>query len=175
MLTHKIVLRLFILLGQFLLLLCCLFYADYVYRTDIRPDQLALDSYHKTKCLIMSKKLSTKGHYFRRYRADFLVNYHANGAQYNRWVSGNGLDMSYTRDSASQEQLLSDYENGVNYPCWYKHDDAESSFLVPRKKWFFLTPLILPAVIALILLICFIRSIFVLLGARKTKHIKAKK
>lgn len=142
-------------LVQFVLLLCLLIWLDYVYLTNIRPDILANERFQQTECFVMSKKLSSKGKYYHRYRADFLINYHANGAQYNRWVTGNGLDMTYTANNVSQEQMLSNFENGTNYTCWYDPDNAERVMLVRRERWFSLHTFILPAVAAFITAICF--------------------
>src|SRR3990167_5384159 len=130
---HQTSNRICILLGQFIVLLLGFIYLDYVYLMDIRPDQLAKQRFTQTQCLIMSKKLSAKGKIIRRYRADFLVSYHADGGQYNRWVSGNGLDRSHTIRNTTQEKLLTDYENGSNYTCWYNPKNPEEAFLVPRK------------------------------------------
>src|SRR3990167_6442735 len=146
------------LLAQFFILLCLFIYLDYVYLTNMRSDIWAKENFQRTECFVMSKKLSTKGKFYRRFRADFLINYHANGVQYNRWVSGNGLDMTYTGKNASQEKLLSNYENGTNYSCWYDPDNAERVMLVQRSSWFSLHGFILPALAALVTAYYFFRS-----------------
>lgn len=161
--------NIFILLGQFFITLLAFIYLDYVYLANIRPDQLAKQQFVQTDCLVMSKKLSTKGKILRRYRADFLVNYHANGAQYNRWVSANGLDMSHTIRNNTQQKLLSDYENGITYPCWYNSKNAEEAFLVPRNNWLSL-PMFLVALIGLGTFILFIKNGVLLFRSMNDTH-----
>lgn len=167
--------RIFILMIQFLILLVSCVYIDYLYLTNIRPDQLAKANFVKTECLVMSKKLSSRGQYLHRYRADFLVNYHANGVQYNRWVSGNGLDFSYSLNSTPEEQLLSDYEDGHHYACWYNPENAEEAYLVPRRHYLSLLPLIVPALAIMTVLILFIRSAFRLFRSKKEDQKKSVK
>lgn len=150
--------RVLFMLGQFFVLISCIIYIDYIYLTNIRPDQTAKLTFRQTECFIMSKKLSSKGKFFKRYRADFLVNYNADGAQYHRWVAGNGLDSSYSYDSRSQASLLSDYENGNNYPCWVNPENAEMAVLKFRDSWLSLYGIIFPAVTGLLMLILFIRN-----------------
>lgn len=161
--------NIFILLGQFFISLLAFIYLDYVYLANIRPDQLAKQEFVQTDCLVMSKKLSTKGKIIRRYRADFLVNYHANDVQYNRWVSANGLDMAHTIRNNTQQKLLSDYENGRNYPCWYNPENAEEAFLVPRSDWLSL-PMVLVALIGLAAFILFIKNVVLLLRGMNDTH-----
>jgi hypothetical protein len=152
--------RILKLLVQFLILLVSFIYIDYVYFTNILPDQRARINFRETECLMLSKKLSTKGKIFHRARADFLVSYRANGTQYNRWVSGNGLDMNYTMSIASQELVLAEYQNGRNYTCWYNPDNAEMVALSLRHSWVSLYFLIIPVIAGLVALILFLRNIW---------------
>lgn len=166
------------LLAQFLIFLCLFIYLDYVYLANMRPDMLAKENFLRTECFVMSKKLSTKGKFYRRFRADFLINYHANGVQYNRWVSGNGLDMTYTGNNASQEKLLSNFDNGKNYSCWYDPANAERVTLVQRSSWFSLQGFIFPALAALITVYYFFRNAWKLAllmrDKRQDKHHQTK-
>lgn len=164
----KISNNVFILLGQFIFSLLAFIYLDYVYLVNIRPDQLAKQEFVQTDCLVMSKKLSSKGKIIRRYRADFLINYHANGAQYNRWVSGNGLDMSHSMQDDPQLTLLSNYDDGVSYPCWYNPKNAEEAFLVLRHRWLSL-PTFLVALTGFISLILFIKNTVLLFRSMNMK------
>lgn len=159
---NKTLLRIFLLLGQLLVLVFCIVYIDYIFITNIRPDQYASQNFVKTDCFIMSKKLSTTDTYVRRYRADFLINYHANGVQYNRWVSGNGLDMTYSLSNSTEEQSLSDYENGSNYTCWYDPKNPEVALLVMRRNWYVTLPLIIPAVVGVISFFLVLKNVIVL-------------
>lgn len=170
--TTNIILK---LLVQFLVLLCLFIYLDYVYLTNIRPDVLAKERFQATQCFVMSKKLSTKGKFYRRFRADFLINYHAKGAQYNRWVSGNGLDMAYTGNNVSQEQLLSNYDDGTNYTCWYDPENAERVILVQRNNWLPLYTFIIPALAAFIMAFYFFKSAFRMLKIMREKSNNQKK
>jgi hypothetical protein len=159
--------KIVMMLGQLIVLAVCFYNINYVYQTSIRPDLAARQNFRETECFIMSKKLSTKGKYFRGYRADFLINYHANGVQYNRWVSGNGLDMSYTSNNASQEQMLSDYEDGVNYSCWYNPENAEIAVLVLRQNWFTNTSLIISLIVSVMMILLLIKNSLQLLFRMK--------
>jgi hypothetical protein len=162
--------RILILLMQFLILLGSFIYADYIYLANIRPDQLIKNNFTQTECLIMSKKISTKGKFFHRSRADFLINYHANGVQYNRWVSGNGLDMSYGRNGQVQDQLLAEYKIGGSYTCWYNQENAEVAVLLLRHGWSLIYPLLLPMLIGLTALILFMKTGWQLLAAMRNKN-----
>ncbi|HTM63608.1 MAG TPA: hypothetical protein VL360_03805 [Gammaproteobacteria bacterium] len=153
--------RILILLAQFVILLCFIIYFDFLYFTNFRPDIQAEQNFQQSQCLVMSKKLVTRGKFFKRYRAEFLVNYHANGAQYNRWVSGNGLDNSYSHNETSQEVILSNYDNGVNYQCWYDPKNAEKIILLFRQNWYSLYSFILPGIAGLIVLLFFCKSTLV--------------
>lgn len=162
--------RVLILLGQFLVLVFCFIYLDFVYLTNIRPDQLAKETFLQTNCFIMSKKLSTKGKFVRRYRADFLINYHANGVQYNRWVSGNGLDMSYSMNSSAEEQMLTNYDNGGNYTCWYNPGNAEMAVLVMRRNWLPVVSLIIPLLAGIVMVLSITRTGLALLRRKDEKR-----
>jgi hypothetical protein len=158
--------------GQFLVLAFCVVYLDFIYISNIRPDQLASQNFVKTDCLIMSKKLSTTGNYVRRYRADILINYRANGVQYNRWVSGNGLDASYAFSNTNQELILSDYKNGGNYSCWYDPKNPEVALLVMRHTWYVMLPLIIPAFVGMIAFLFLLKNGLVLLGVMRENRRK---
>lgn len=166
--------RVLIMLAQFGALLGCLIYLDYVYLTNVRPDQLAKKHFAATECFIMTKKLSTKGNFLRRYRADFLVNYETKGAVYHRWVSGDGLNQAYTRRSESQTQLLSHYDDGHNYVCWYNPDNPEEVLLVPRQIKSFLLAMILPTLMSVVALGFFLHSGWVVLRRVSAKKIAQK-
>ena len=145
------------MVAEFVMLLCSLIYLDYIYLVNVRPDQLAAVNFVQTECFIMSKKLSTKGKILRRYRADFLINYQAKGAQYTLWVSGNGLDKSYSRGSDSQEKILAEFKDGSNHPCWYNPDNPEKAYLLERSYWSYFTPFLWPVMIMLVMLALFIK------------------
>ncbi len=163
--------RVLVMLVQFLLLLGCLIYMDYLYITQVRREHLAAQKFVETQCFVMTKKLSTKGRFFRRYRADFLINYAANGAQYTRWVTGNGLDTSYISNSASQSKVLSNFADGKNYPCWYNAQNPEEVVLVHRNQWSSTLTFIIPGLVALMTFFFFAKNIFLmLLRARDKKN-----
>lgn len=164
--------RVLFMLAEFMLLLGCIIYIDYIYLTKIRPDQLAKLHFVQTDCLIMSKKLSTKGHVFHRYRADFLITYQAKGVQYTRWVSGNGLDKAYYRNNEKQEKLLSEFKDGNNYPCWYNPAKPAAALLVQRASWTYWSPFIWPAIVGLVALLLFIKHAWSLLMLNKRNKIK---
>lgn len=155
--------RIVLFIGQFIVLVACLSYIAYHYNFDVLPDKLAKRKFHETNCFITSKKLSAHGSFFRTYRADFLISYNVNSVQYNRWVSGNGLDTSYTQNESEQEDILSQFDVGRMYHCWYDPDNPQLSILVPRHNWLSIFPLILPAIIGIIVLYYALKSLFKLM------------
>ncbi len=166
--------HIFYMLLQFFIMLCSIIYLDYIYITNIRPDHVGAESFEKTDCFVMSKKISMKGKLLRRARAEFLISYHANGVQYTRWVYGNGLDTAYTTNSVQQEQLLADYKIGGNYTCRFNTTNPEEVLLIMRSGWSMLTPLVIPGLAGLIFLILFIKNGLKLVFAIRKKINKFK-
>lgn len=155
------------LIGQLIVLLLCLTYIGYSYFVDIIPDKAIKQHFQSTTCFLTSKRLTSHGFFlFRRYRAEFLITYNVNGVQYNRWVSGNGLDNELTRNESEQEDLLSQFEVGRTYQCWYDADNPHISILVPRHNWVSIFPLMIPATIGVIALYFVLRSLFLLMPKR---------
>lgn len=156
--TH--IFRQFILLiAEIIIILLCLGYIKYIYDTDILPDKQAKSIFQPADCFVISKKISTKGHLIHRYRADFLVSYNVKGAQYNRWVSGNGLNLSYYRDKKTQEDIFARYDIGQRYPCWYNPDMPQFAILMVRNNWTSTFPLIIPTIVSLIVLYLLINTL----------------
>jgi hypothetical protein len=127
--THHPVAR---LLGQLMVLAAALAYIWYLYSTQVLPNQTIRTTFRETSCFITSKKLSTRHHFFRSYRADFLVSYRGGAAQYTRWVSGNGINQAYRRHSSEEKEILSSYEIGETYLCWFDPDNPQVVALVLR-------------------------------------------
>tara|TARA_R110000868_G_scaffold3523_4_gene22365 strand:+ start:193 stop:720 length:528 start_codon:yes stop_codon:yes gene_type:complete len=157
------------MLVQFFALLGCMVYINFVYLTNIRPDQLAKESFVASECFVMSKKLSSQGGLFRRYRSDFLISYQADGVQYHHWVSGNGLDRSYMHSAASQRKLLSAFADGKNYVCWVSPDDPEIVLLVQRESWSSIYPMLAPVLIGCIILFFFLKNVLMVWREMKNK------
>lgn len=164
----------FLLIGQLCVLLACLAYVFFTYSFNINPDKQVKQSFLHTDCFLLSKKLSSKGHILRQYRADFRVSYTVNNVQYTRWVSGNGLDNSFMHDATEQEEVLSQFDDGGSYPCWYNPTDPEEVVLVMRKNWTSTFPLMLPAVIFILAFYFFVKNILRMIFTR-SKSIKKKK
>lgn len=161
--------RLLLLAGQIVVLLICFIYLEHVYIKNILPDKTAKDSFVQTQCLLLDKKLSSKGRLLSQYRADFLIAYNINDVAYQRWVSGNGLDNSWARTRANQELLLSQYQVNANYDCWYNPAYPSIAILVMRHNWLSTLPLILPSIISVITLYYLLKNISLLLAAIKYK------
>jgi len=151
--------RMMLLLGQFLVLIICISALNYAYHMNINPDRQVIASYVKTECFLLSKKLTTKDRFVHLYRADFRISYTVDNVQYTKWVSGNGLDNSFTRHAVEQENILSQFEDGGTYPCWYNPDDPGSVVLLVRKNWTSTFPLIVPTVIFVFVFYYFIKSV----------------
>src|ERR1700704_4263032 len=98
--------RIALLIGQLIIILFCIGYIDYVYYVNIYPDKKVKENFQQNSCFLVNKRLASKGHLLHQYRSEFLVNYSVNGVQYSRWVSGNGLDYSYTSNSTLEQNTL---------------------------------------------------------------------
>jgi hypothetical protein len=120
----------------------------------------------------MNKKISTKGKFPRKYRADFLVSYQADGVQYTRWVSANGLDRGFSRHVAAQDQALTLFNDGKSYPCWYNPENPEMIMLVQREFWSYFSPVILPALAGIVAGILFIKNIWLTIRLKKRSMIR---
>lgn len=160
-------------IAQFIVIIACMGYIDFVYYNDILPDKEVKENFVQTDCTINDKQLATKGHVVHSYRANFLVTYAANGVGYRAWVTGNGLDQAYFSDQTVQQEALDSFAVGGTYPCWYNPDTPQIVVLVLRQNWTSTLPLLIPSVVALIALYYFLRNLFILLGiiSHKTKDI----
>lgn len=161
--------RIALLIGQVIVLIICIGYIEYYYFTKILPDKQAKEIYTEASCLLLDKKLTTKGRILRSYRADFLISYNAKGVQYNHWVSGNGLDYSFSRNITAQQNILAQYATGASYPCYYNPDHPEIVVFILRHHWLSTFPLIVPFIVGLITLYYFLKTIFQLVGAATIK------
>ncbi len=155
-----------LLIGQLVILFFCIFYMGNYYNENIYPEKRAKEIFQQTNCFILSKKMSTISYHFtQHYRADFLISYNVGGTQYNRWVSGNGLDMEFGPNVANQERFLTQYAVGGTYPCWYDPDAPSTAVLNMRLNWLSTFPLIIPSVIGIIVLYYLLENIFDIAGA----------
>jgi hypothetical protein len=156
--------RIALLIGQVIVLLACVTYIEFVYTTNILPDKEAKESYNEASCFVISKRLNAQGQFAENYRADFLISYNVNRVQYNHWVSGNGLDMKFTQNRTGQEKILSRFDVGGTYPCWFNPKNPEVSILVLRHNWLSTFPLMIPSVISLIIIYYLMKNLFELIS-----------
>lgn len=161
--------QLALLIAQFIVILLSLFYIQHVYFVNVYPDKHVKENFGQTECFVASKQLTTKGHVIHRYRANFNINYTVNGVQYNKWVSGNGLDSAYTHNREVEEDILSQYTQGNSYPCWYNPDNAAQVVLVLRHSWMSTTPLIVPSLVAVLTFYFFLKNLFEVMGKATIK------
>lgn len=157
--------RIALLVGQFIVLVGVIGYIEHVYTANILPDKQAKETYQMTDCFLIGKKLTTRGRLIHGYRAGFLISYNVNGVQYNRWVSGNGLDISLTQNAAEQENILSRFYVGGTYPCWYDPANPQLSILVMRHDWLSTFPLIVPSIVGVIAFYYFLKNLLQLIPA----------
>lgn len=163
--------RVALIFGQFIVLILCLIYFEYLYKVNISADKKAAASFQQTDCFIISKKLNIKSHFINRYRADFLISYNVNGVQYHHWVSGNGLDSSFNQNQGAQEDILTRFDVGGTYPCWFNPEKPHIAFIVKRHNWLSAFPLILPFLLGSITLFYFMKNVIELL--RKSKRVRS--
>lgn len=156
--------------GQIIALVLCLIYFQYLYKVNISLDKKAATFFQQTDCFIVSKKLNIKSRLIDGYRADFLISYNVNGVQYHHWISGNGLDVSFSLNQGAQEDILTRFDVGGTYPCWFNPEKPHIAFIVKRHNWLSALALIFPSLIGLITLFYFMKNVIELL--RKSKRIK---
>lgn len=164
-----------ILIGQAIVLLLCAAYIHHGFFVNINPDKQVTETFKMTECFLLSKKLTMRGHVIPQYRADFRVSYNVNNVQYTKWVSGNGLDTSFTHNNAEQENILSQYDNGMTYPCWYNPDDHGEVVFVLRKNWSDSYALMVPSVIFIIVGYYFSKNVITLFQHIKSKRARGRK
>jgi hypothetical protein len=164
--------RLGLLVVQLLLVLLCAGYVGYVYYADIIPEKQVKKSFTLTNCSILNKRLSEKGSDVKKYRADFLISYTVKNVQYNRWVSGDGLEMLFDKVKSNQDELLTKYNVDKTYACWYNPLIPQVAVLVLKHNWAPTMPLLAPIIIGLVFLTSFLITLFRFSGV---KRIKAKK
>jgi hypothetical protein len=167
--------RLALLVIQLILVLLCAGYVEYVYYADIHPERQVKKDFTRTDCVILNKRLSEKGSDAKKYRADFLISYNVKGVQYNRWVSGDGLEMIYSKDKAAQEKLSGKYAAGKHYTCWFNPRLPQVAVLVTKHDWNPMLPLLAPIIVGLIALFFFLRNLFQLAKTKKNKETKHSK
>jgi hypothetical protein len=155
-------------IAQLLVLVLCLWYIEFIYYANIYPDQSVKTTYTATACTLIQKKLLAHGQYVHRYRADFLMKFVVEGAQYQAWASANGLDRSFTTDLASQNAALMRFNIQKDYPCWYNPEVPQLVVLVMRNNWSATFPLFIPAVIGIMMLYFSSRNLLGLLGVTKS-------
>lgn len=161
--------RIALLCFQLVLVLLCASYIEYVYYADIYPERQVKKTFISTPCQLINSRMSVRGQQSEKYRADFLISYVVKGVQYNRWVSGNGLEMLFTKEKALQDELLNKYKVGNQYTCWYNPVLPQVSVLIPKHNWQSALPLLLPFIIGLIALVFFFRNLLLLPNAGKEK------
>lgn len=170
---------LFLLIGQILLVVLCIGCIEFIYYRDILPDKVVSETYIETQCTIVDEQVEKRGKIVPLYRANFLINYTSTeGNSYNTWVSGNGLDQTFSTDKTMQEDVLDEYDIGQVYPCWYNPQAPEIAVLVLRQSWASTFPLFIPSVILLIVLYFVWRTVSQLLEAiaeKKQEHLNQRK
>lgn len=167
--------RIALLFFQLVVVLLCAGYIEYIYYADIYPERQVKKVFTPADCSIINSRLSQKGDSKIKYRADFLITYNVKGVQYNRWVSGNGLEMLYSDDRGLQEELLGKYTAGNTYTCWYNPLLPQVSVLVAKHNWHSLLPLLIPFVIGVIALLFFFKSLLQLPGVNEKPKARSRK
>ena len=167
--------RLIVLIAEGVVLLFCLSLASHLFFVHLLPDRKVKESFLQTECFLMDKKLITQGHVIQKYRSDFLVSYNVKGVQYNRWVSGNGLDMAFSHSRDSQEKALAAFTVGKNYMCWFNPASPQTALLVMRHNWIAVAPLVMLGIVGVISLFYFLKTFAWLLVATTAPRKKKRK
>lgn len=120
---------------QSIIIIIGIWYAVFLYYTDILSNRQVEQTFEKTQCHILQAKLSTKKWLVRWYRADFKVSYSVQGPEYLSDVLGYGVDHSFTTDQAPQQFLLRTFLVGKSYPCWYNSLAPHVVVLAPKHRF----------------------------------------
>lgn len=162
-------------MAQTIVLVFCFVYVDRIYYLNILPDKLVDETYGVTNCTITAKQLTTKGHLIHKYRADFMVNYVANGVQYQSVASGNGLDRTMTSNQMSQQEILSQFDMGSTYPCWYNPVTPQIIVLVQRHSWTSTFPLVVPTLVGVVMVFYMLKTLFMILEAWRHRVVEKRR
>lgn len=154
---------------QLIVLLICIWFIQYIYQGDIRPDEVVEGTFSETICKVDDKKL-TEDPTGKAYRPELLLSYEVSGTGYQRWITANGLDPSFKSDRILQQNQLNRYTIGSTYPCWYDPSAPQVVVLVFKQEWFSTLPLFFPIVIALAMLYYMLRSIIVFIAVLRNKQ-----
>lgn len=141
---NRLILTIF---GQVIILIVCVSYIFYEYLLFIAAEKNVAEHFKETVCLVTNKRLLVENQF---YRADFLIHYTVNGTSYFNWVTAKGLDQSLS-DYKSENALLSYFDIGTAYPCWYDPDDPRVAVLVLHHNWLSTFPLMIPVSISIIM------------------------
>jgi hypothetical protein len=167
--------RIILFFSQLIVVLLCVLYITHIYTMNILPDKQAKETFDETRCTILSEKLEVKGRVFHRYRADFFITYTVDNKPYALWVNGNGLDISFTQNKREQEQIISLFDIGEMYPCWYNPENPSMVVLVQRHNWRSTFPLMVPSVVGVIAFYYMLKSFFLFFGEAKQRSRQIKK
>ncbi len=165
---------LFLFILQIIIFIACISFIEFFYYTNIYPDKHVKEAYQQTQCTILQKQLTASGD---NYRSDFAVTYLFNGAKYQSYSTGNGLDLAFTSDRQSQEDILAQFDIGQDYTCWVSPKHPNRVVLVLRHSWTSTFPLLIPTIVALITLYYIFQSIFIVFGmtTQKIRTLKNRK
>ena len=156
---------------QLILLVLCLVMISLKYADNIRPDKRVAEVFALTNCTVVGKVLTTEDtHFGKGYRADFTLDYLANGVNMRGAAGSNGLDYTLTSDVDSQQELLDEYQVGLVYSCWYDLQNPQTVVLILRHSWGSALPLIIPSIAAVLLLFFLFSS-----GANLMRALAAKR
>lgn len=157
--NRSLVRNFLLLTAQIILIFLCVADIWYFYTTNILPDKQIMQNYAKNNCLLANKELLTHGKVLPRYRADFQLTYKVDNKTYTQWVSGNGLDMSFSADRNAEASLLKEFIVGGVYPCWVDMSNPNKVVLVFRQNWQSVLHLFVPFIVIIILFYYVTRTI----------------
>lgn len=108
------------------------------------PDWRAKHKFVETTCEILERRVVEEGQPASlRYRPEFHIRYEVGGHTYQVWTYE--LPRLSTTDLPASEALISQFEVGRRYPCWYDPFDPAQAVLVREYNLFAWLLLLLPA------------------------------
>ncbi len=143
--------RILLAAWQSVIIILCVWYAVFVYYSDISPNRVAEKSFPQTTCHIVQSKLTEITHLVPLYRAEFLVKYQAQGPVYTRWAQGRGVAANFSTDKRAQQALLQQFAVNADFPCWYNPSVPNMVILVQNKNLSSSFRLFIPLIIAAIM------------------------
>jgi Protein of unknown function (DUF3592) len=109
------------------------------------PEWRANHSYLPNACVVLAKRVASK-HFDEQgtlYRPEIQIRYEVDGRKHEVWTYT--AVNAYFSGSAGAAAIISQFQVGTKYPCWYDQQHPAKAVLVRGYTWFPYIMLVLPA------------------------------